>query len=236
MAVTADKPGPYTSPAVIVDLISRHRTRGLPAVIDAEVLQRAGVSESLTPRTLQSLVALDLIDEKGLISDAFEALRLAPEAEYKDRMAAWLNATYADILMFVDPAADDETAIRDAFRSFKPVGQQDRMVTLFVRLYAAAGIGPVKATTTAARPRPAVPKPSVSRPAPTIKTAAAAPAGQQVTGIGLSAALQGLLLSLPKEGAGWPQDRRDKFYATFGAVLDFCYPIEPSGSENTTKE
>jgi hypothetical protein len=232
MAVTADKPGPYTSPQVVVDLISRHRTRGLPSIIDAEVLQRAGVSESLTPRTLQSLVALDLIDEKGQITDAFEALRLAPEAEYKERMTAWLNATYADVLTFIDPATDDETAIRDAFRSYKPVGQQDRMVTLFVRLYAAAGVGPVKAANASSRSRPAPPKTPAARATPSVKAPPPPPANQQMASTGLPAALQGLLLSLPKEGAGWSQERRNKFYDTFGAVLDFCFPIEASGTKD----
>ena len=232
MAVTADKPGPYTSPQVVVDLISRHRTRGLPSIIDAEVLQRAGVSESLTPRTLQSLVALDLIDEKGQITDAFEALRLAPEAEYKERMTAWLNATYADVLTFIDPATDDETAIRDAFRSYKPVGQQDRMVTLFVRLYAAAGVGPVKAANVSPRSRPVAPKTPAVRVTPGVKTPPPPPAqaNQQMAAMGLPAALQGLLLSLPKEGTSWPQERRNKFYDTFGAVLDFCFPIEAPGT------
>jgi len=44
-------------------------------------------------------------------------------------------------------------------------------------------------------------------------------------GAGLPPAIAGLLASLPKEGEGWTQDRRDKFVNTFGAVIDFCFPI-----------
>jgi len=38
-------------------------------------------------------------------------------------------------------------------------------------------------------------------------------------------ALSGLLRSLPDPSKGWAQGDRDKFYSTFGVVLDFCYPI-----------
>jgi Family of unknown function (DUF5343) len=72
----------------------------------------------------------------------FEGLRLVPEAEYKARMGEWLTAAYADALKFVDPATATETQVRDAFRGYKPVGQQDRMVSLFLGLFEAAGIAP----------------------------------------------------------------------------------------------
>ena len=31
--------------------------------------------------------------------------------------------------------------------------------------------------------------------------------------------------SLPKPSQGWTKADRDKFFNTFGAVLDFCIPI-----------
>ena len=109
MPVTANAAGPYAPASVILGLVDRHRNKGLPTPVDAEVLARASVSESLTPRTLQALRTLDLIDESGKPTDVLEGLRLAPEAEYSQRLAEWLNVAYADVLSFVDPAIDDET-------------------------------------------------------------------------------------------------------------------------------
>lgn len=146
MAVTSNSAVPYAPASAVLEIVSRHRSRGLPSPVNADVLGRAGVSNSLIPRTLQALQVLDLIDDKGAPTPTFESLRLAPEAEYKQRLAQWLNGAYADVLNFVDPGTADEVAVRDAFRNYNPVGQQPRMVSLFLGLYAAAGIGPEKAS------------------------------------------------------------------------------------------
>jgi hypothetical protein len=224
MPVTADKAAPYTSPTTVLEIIERHRSRGLPSPLNIEVLQRAGIPESLIARTLQSLQCLDLIDEAGHLTPTFEGLRKAPEADYKTRLAEWLNTAYADVLQFVDPANDDEVKVRDAFRSYTPVGQQPRMVTLFMGLYAAAGVASQKTSTprqssTPARPRPVAKL--VIRP----QVKAKDQVRNSTDGMGLPAALEGLLKSLPAEGEGWTQVQRNKFVATFGAVVDFCFPI-----------
>ena len=144
MPVTADRPAPYAPPTAVLDLITRHRNKGLPSPINAEVLQRAGVSDSLIPRTLQALQTLDLINEDGSPSEVLEGLRRAPEAEYQQRLVDWLNGAYADALAFVDPSVDGDVKVRDAFRHYRPVGQQSRMVTLFTGLFSAAGVAPEK--------------------------------------------------------------------------------------------
>lgn len=144
MPVTANAPAPYAPASAITDIVSRHRSRGLPSPITMEVLSRAGITDSLVSRTLQALKTLDLIDQDEKPTPTLEALRLVPEADYRERLGEWLNNAYADVLKFVDPATADETALRDAFRSYTPIGQRDRMVSLFIGLYAAAGIGPEK--------------------------------------------------------------------------------------------
>ena len=159
MPVTQDKPAPYAPATAILALVERHRSKGLPTPVNADVLGRAQVSSSLIPRTLQALETLDLIDAEGKPTPVLEGIRLAPEAEYQKRLAEWLTAAYADALAYVDPATDDETSVRDAFRSYTPVGQQPRMVTLFTGLFKAAGIGPEQGK--ASRPRKTR---SVSRP------------------------------------------------------------------------
>jgi hypothetical protein len=237
MAVTADKPSPYAPASAILDLIDRHRNRGLPAPINAEVLARAGISESLIPRTLYALQVLDLVDETGKPTSTFEGIRLAPEVEYKKRLEDWLKGAYADVFSFVDPSQDDDVAIRDAFRGYQPTGQQDRMVSLFQGLCVAAGIAAEKPKAQKTQQNRSVlrilPKPTA--PAATKRigflksiaksSASAAPSG-------LPPALAGLLASLPATGEGWTADDRAKFVTTFGAVLDFCFPInEPSAAK-----
>jgi hypothetical protein len=160
--VTSDKPAPYAPASSIVDLIERYRNRGLPSPVNADVLLRAGISQSLVSRTLYALQVLDLIDEQGAPTKTFEGIRLAPEAEYKQRLSEWLQGAYADVLKFVDPTADDETKVRDAFRSYQPMGQQSRMITLFLGLLAAAGM-------TAERQRSSQPRRSVRSPSQTAR-------------------------------------------------------------------
>lgn len=140
MPVTSDKPAPYAPANSILEIIQRNRDRGLPAPLSPEVLGRVGIPESLIPRVTQSLQALDLIDEQAIPTKTLEGLRLAPEAEYQQRMSEWLKSAYADVFAIVDPAVDGETKVRDAFRNYSPVGQQPRMVSLFLNLLAAAGM------------------------------------------------------------------------------------------------
>ncbi len=89
---------------------------------------------------MQALQTLDLFKENGNPTETLEGIRLAPEAEYKKRLEDWIKGAYADVFAFVDPAVDDDTRIRDAFRNYQPIAQQPRMVTLFKGLCAAAGL------------------------------------------------------------------------------------------------
>jgi len=156
-----------------------------------------------------------------------EGIRLAPEGDYKMRLKEWLSEAYADALVYVDPATATETDIRDAFRSYKPTGQQSRMVSLFQGLFAAAGETPQKGKSSTPRvARVFVPKPN---PHPKPKEHTPDSTRRDASLNGLPPALSGLLASLPTNG--WPQDRRDQFVATFGAVLDFCVPIVSASSQ-----
>lgn len=224
MSVTKDKAAPYAPASAIIGLIERSRTRGLPTPVTSDVLSRAGISGSLIPRTFQALQVLDLIDETGQPTAIFESIRKAPGGEYKQRLVEWLNGAYADALNFVDPATADDVAARDAFRSYTPIGQQARMVSLFVGLYAAAGVGAEKAS--APRASTSRPKqPATSRPP--AKPLGIKPAVRKtiVDSSELPVPLTALLSRLPQEGQGWTQAGRDKFVHTFSTLLDFCFPI-----------
>lgn len=221
MAVTTSNSAPYGPPSAIIDLIDRYRNKGLTTPFNPEVLARAGVSESLIPRVWQSLVSLELITPEGAPTETLEGLRRAPEGDLKPRLAAWLQAVYADVFSFVS-ATDEETAIRDAFRAYNPVGQQGRMVSLFLGLCRAAGLRDDDQATSS--PRPAARKPASSTPA---ARSHAQPKQQKqspplfgVLNSSLPPALNGLLQTLPSSGE-WTKQERDKFVKTFEAVLDF---------------
>lgn len=226
MPVTQDKAAPYAPPSAILDIVERYRNRGLPFPVNSEVLGRAGIAESLIPRTLQALQTLDLIKDTGNPTETLEGIRLAPEAEYKLRLEDWLKSAYADVFAFVDPAKDDESRIRDAFRSYQPIGQQGRMVTLFQGLCAAAGIISEKPSAPRAAPRvvaraslkPKPPAPT-GRSGPRLRDLVAKPPSA------LPSPIAGLLEKLPPEGEGWTAAERGKFLATFEVVLDFSVPV-----------
>jgi len=227
MAVTTNTSGPYTAPAAVIQILNRYRERGLATPITLDVLLRAGISTALAPRTLQSLVVLDLIDDKGQPSQVFQKMREVPEADYKKVMAEWLKGAYAEVFSFVDPAVDDAVRIRDAFRSYQPHGQIDRMVTLFMGLCTEAGITPEGKKS---EPRPTARR-AAARPAqqqqPRSRTPApAGSSGSNVNQPGLPPALSGILQMIPPGDTGWTKDVRDKFMTTFGAVLDFVVPIK----------
>lgn len=234
MPVTPDKPGPYAPASTVLEVVNRHRSKGLPPKVDAEVLGRIGISDSLIPRTLQALQTLDLIDEDGKPTPVLEGIRLAPESELQTRLKEWLTSTYSEALQFVDPASADETRIRDAFRGYKPMGQQSRMVTLFSGLFRAAGVGPEKPVPTS-RNKGANQKPK--GPMRIVK-ATRKPSLGDVPGAtgafhtGLPSALAGLLASLPKDGQRWTVSEHDAFVNTFEAVLNYCYPPKPDSDDD----
>jgi hypothetical protein len=237
MAVRAEGPAPYAPAATVLSLIAAFRSRGLQTPFNQDVLLRAGVPDSLVPRTLQALKLLDLIDPDGNPTTQLEGLRRAPEAEYKQRLEAVIRAAYAEVFQYVDPAKDGTVKVRDAFRAFEPIGQLGRMVTLFLGLCEAAGIIPENpkkqsGASPAARPRPsnARPKaPGSTRP-PSVGANLRAQEGL------VPAAITGLLQSLPGNGKGWSQDQRDRFLKTFEAVLDFCVPIRDVEAEENEAE
>lgn len=234
MPVTPDKPGPYAPAKVIIGVVERYRERGLPSPVDGGVLTRAGVPESLAPRTIQALQHLDLLTPELQPTDVLEGLRRAPEGEYKQRFREWLEGAYADALQFVDPATATETQVRDAFRNYKPYGQHSRIVSLFMGLFTEAGVMPA---------RQAAPRSAVSATPRTSRLVQKTPpkaregkksliGGARDPTPGLPPAMAGLLQSLPANGRSWTQEERDKFYTTFGAVLDFCFTIgEPPDNE-----
>lgn len=134
MVMKVAGPAGYAPGKTITALIDRFRNAGLPSPLTIESLQRVGVTASLAPRTLQTLKLLDLVDEQGRTTQQFQDLRRASTAEFKSELITLLKSVYADVFEVVEPASATLEQIQDAFRSFTPQGQRDRMVSLFLSL------------------------------------------------------------------------------------------------------
>lgn len=134
MVMKVNGPAGYAPGKTITALIDRFRDAGLPSPLTIQSLQRVSVTASLAPRTLQTLKLLDLVDEQGKPTQQFEDLRRAPRTEFKSALIALLKSVYADAFEVVEPANATLEEIQDAFRSFTPQGQRDRMVSLFLNL------------------------------------------------------------------------------------------------------
>lgn len=216
---------PYAPASTVLSLIERARTRGLPKPITKDVLLRAGVAESLVPRTLHALQLLELIADDGTWTQNLETLRSVPEVEFQARLAEIIRAVYEDVFKFVDPSKDNPTAVRDAFRGYIPHGQQDRMVPLFLALCQKAGITNSESVLRA--PREHRPTKMQRAPKPDLPQSKK----RSPSSLDLPAPLAGLLAALPSEGNGWSQKDRDRFHITFGTLLDYCFPIRDTENE-----
>ena len=221
MPIRSGGKAPYAPPTAILDIINGFRDRGLAVPFTQEVLLRAGINESLVPRTLKSLEDLDLIDKAGNPTDALEGLRRASTDEFQARLEEVARAAYSEVFQFADVETDDRGRVEDAFRAYNPPGQRGRMVTLFIGLCQAAGIIPEDSKLTKAK----VSTPSSAKPRARASGAKAATRRKATTAGSIPPALAGLLDALPANGEGWTPEEREKFYETFGTVLDFSIPI-----------
>ena len=245
MAIQKDGKAPYAPTQTVLGFVSRCRNQGLRGPFDISDLVRAGVSESVAPRTLTSLKLLGLIEEDGRISDAFAGVLRAPEAEFKQGFGKILTAAYADALSFAHPATQTIGDIEDAFRNYNPQGQRAGMVALFLGLLEYAGIdvasakgGRISAQASGANNTP---KQIGRGPGRKARLHAPAPIHPPVNavGVGLPDTLSALLKDLPPKGEGWTQGQYDKFISAFGFMLKYCYPIiahmEPGGAGSTVE-
>jgi len=243
MSIQTDGQAPYAPPKAVLHVITGYRERGLQTPFTVDVLKRAGVTEALAPRTLQTFKLLDLIGDGGEPTETFVALRKAPHDEFQQRLGAVLKASYAEVFSYIDPAQDSPDRIRDAFRSYKPHGQQERMVTLFLGLCEAAGIITEKLPKRVGKrtPRPAVRVPrtvdasSETPTAPdTVRTDPASPAlidtlfqvKSQQQAPGGHPIIQGLLRELPPIKSKWPRSDYERWLATQSAAFNLLYEIE----------
>mgnify|MGYP003134140640 CR=1 FL=1 len=230
MPVHSEGKAPYAPAATVIEVIERYRDHGLSEPFDTETLERAGVQESLSARTLQALKLLDLLDSEGNPTEQLRNLATVPSSDYKQSIADVLHAAYAEVFSFVDPAKDELERVEDAFRTLEPRGQRGRMVTLFLGLCEYAGLidEAPKRKTTPKRADSGTGRSAVSRPS---KKPARAPVttstevSQPRAPSDLPIALSALLGELPNSERTWTTAQRGSFISAFTALLDVYYPV-----------
>lgn len=236
MPLTPGGPAPYAPPAAVIAVMSGYRDRGFATPFNQDVLARAGISDSLTNRTLQSLRLLDLIDESGEPTRWFQDFKtIRGEDEYRAALKEWLYAVYHDVLQYADPTTDSPERVSEAFRGYQPDGQRGRMVTLMLGLFEYAGL---------IEGRPATPRKAATHKPRTTRTTAKsssaasradqsqAPTSPAVLAgaSGLPPELVGLLQSIPSDRR-WTQQRRDAFVTAFTTVLDYSIQVVPEQTQ-----
>lgn len=243
MPVRIDGPAPYTPPHTIQTVLNRVRDVGIPrSPFTLEVLVRMNITESLAPRTFQSLKLLELINEDGTATQQLRDLRTAKQPEYQEALANYVRKTYADYFEYIKPEEDSFDDIREQFRRNTPHSQMGRMAKLFVGLCELAGIaGEIPQRQRSSKPRNETSSPRRASTA-TRRSQSQKSSGQarKTEGLGWDlypSAVTGMIKALPKDGEGWTESQRDKFIETFRLVLEFSYPpVEPPIEESKEED
>jgi hypothetical protein len=133
---------PYAPWSAIANVLTAKRRNPELTRFGAQELSELGIRESIVPRTVQSLRLLELIDEDGVATEAFDGLATRSRTDVSSKLGALVRRVYAPVFAYVDPKLATQEEVAEAFNQFGPPSQRDRMVTLFTHLLRQARMTP----------------------------------------------------------------------------------------------
>jgi len=220
---------PYCPPATLLQVITHYRKRDVPERLTKTDMLQIGVAEGLINRTWNGLRFMQLIEDDGLTTENFRALRFATDEDYQTVLLGILRAAYANIFSVIDPALATEQQLERAFIPYSPGAQRPRMITLFLALCREAGIAvkePPKQRPTQMQTDARADRPTRRASAPTSSARGRETATARVTRQpnAEDAALVAWFNNRPTVGEAWARLSRDRWAKTLMAIVDGLYP------------
>jgi hypothetical protein len=137
---TQDNFAPYAPTENVLRILNKARAGSLRGTIDVPYLTQLGIEQSMAPRSVRALRFLGFIQDDGNPTSLLEQYIRASDEDAHALLKGAIERSYAMILRAVDPSTDTRAKVFNAFRTMKPQGQWERMVTLFLGLCRAAGM------------------------------------------------------------------------------------------------
>lgn len=169
-----------------------------------EACGSAGVTDSMIPRTLNSLEALGIVDAPGNLTASGRALLGTSGPDYTAALASIVSEAYAEVIDHAPPATASAAEVALAFDGFEPRAQQDKMVSLFRGLSAECGLSSARRRRTPARETRGAGARELS---------------------GAVSPIEAVLRQLPP-GRRWTKERRDAWITAMTSFVDLLYEVD----------
>jgi len=140
--MTQENFAPYAAPENVLRVLEKVHKNGLRGKVDADFMTQLGINEGMIGRTQRALEFLGFTDpaDEGAQTPLLSQYIVSGEEDAKALLQEAIRKSYEMVFRAVNPAHDDRAKIFTAFKTMKPQGQWDRMVTLFLGLCRAAGM------------------------------------------------------------------------------------------------
>jgi hypothetical protein len=223
------KYAPYPPAGNLIHAIRNIREKGYAGKLTIEALESMGIPTGNTYRVQAAMKWLKLYNDDLVATELMAGIRKAATEKYPVLIEGMVRESYAEVFQFANPATDSIDRVTDAFRSFTPAAQRNRMVVCFLALCAEAGIALADSPVTEAK----VPKSGKSQGLKKkTKSTPPPPAPprieQQYGGVLFHPVIDAVLREAKKliDNGDWSEDARKGLVQSFTTNLDLFLPVK----------